>query len=372
MSCGLIAAALFSPLAARPGGIQIEDRTMNQPVDDARFARAGKHHAFTLADMKAALNRREPLGLKPLKPSSSALSDEAYHRHAALATLAMYSISEAGDKAGEGARLGTAFMVQKGVAVTCFHAFKGLGDRFAAVGVTCDGKPVRVTRILAAYPQEDLVFLQVEGAGPGLLPLRPNVPAGMKVRALGHPLNKYFFMVEGMIARYGYKTGADKQVRLNLMIDSIGGFSGSAIMDAAGNAVGMLDSFDTIKAGEATYDVHSAIPAATILAHFTTAYTSSMSDEDEAAELKVGAGAESAVQVSTLRTESPEGVAIADVRSDRPHDFKIRIEDANGKEVAKGRPSPALRESLPDWAKKLYDECCKAAEKQAARTTIGR
>ena len=36
------------------------------------------------------------------------------------------------------------------------------------------------------------------------------------------------------------------------MIHSIGGFSGGAIIDNAGNAAGMLDSFETLKAGAAT------------------------------------------------------------------------------------------------------------------------
>jgi len=50
------------------------------------------------------------------------------------------------------------------------------------------------------------------------------------------------------------------------------------------------------------------------------------------------------------------------VRNDDPAHFVIRIEDASGKDVARGNPSAALRESLPDWARKLYDSNVKESE----------
>lgn len=367
----LLAFLFLAPAAlARPpvagGGVE-------RPVDDASYARLGKaarHEAFskketfTAKDLAAAMNRREPLGLSPAPPATEALGDEAFHLRAARATFALFTLSEKDYRAGNNARLGAAFLVHPGVAATCFHALKGLADPFAAVGLTVEGTPVKVKKILAVYPQEDLAFLQVEGGGDAALPLRPDAPAGMKVRALGHPLGKYFFAVEGMIARYGLKvgTGADKLTRLHLMIHSIGGFSGGAVMDAAGNAVGMLDSFETLKAGAAAYDVHSAIPAALILAHFTEAYVGTMTPEAVAAALKPDAANEGTVDIHSIKSEGPEGAAIAEVRSDEPLNFTVRIEDKSGAELARGAPSAALRAGLPAWGKELYDASVKAAE----------
>jgi hypothetical protein len=44
----------------------------------------------------------------------------------------------------------------------------------------------------------------------------------------------------------------------------------------------------------------------------------------------------------------------------------VRVEDKSGNELARGRPSDALRAELPEWAKPLYDENVKTAEAKAA------
>ncbi len=364
-----VSAAAFADAPAAGGSV-------DRPVDDALYARLGKavrneafakKETFAAKDLAEAMNRREPLGLSPRLPDTDVLDDRTFHARAVRAAFVLTTLSEKDYLAGNSARLGVAFLVHKGVAVTCFHAFKGLAEPFAVVGVTVDGLPVKVAKILAVYPLEDLAFLQVEGAGDAVLPLRTDAPAGMKVRALGHPLGKYFFTVEGIIARYGLKagTGADKLTRLHLMICSIGGFSGGAVMDAAGNAVGMLDSFETLKADAATYDVHSAIPAATILAHFTEPYTGTMTPEAVAAALTPDADHGATVDIHSIKSEGPEGAAIAEVRSDDPLRFTVRVEDKAGRELAAGKPSAEMRERLPAWAKGLYDAAVKAAEAKA-------
>ena len=370
----LAASLLVSPVNA--DAETVAGGSVDNPVDDALFGRLGKaarqsavaaKETFTAKDIAAAMNRPDALGLTPLPPATGILSDEEFHRRSALATLALFAISAKDQSAGNGARLGAAFMVQPGIAATCFHAIKGLAEPFVVVAITAEGRTVKVQKILAVYPQEDLAFLQVSGAGDVVLPLRTDAPAGTRVRAIGHPVNKYFFSVEGMIARYGLKsgTGTDKLTRLNLMIASIGGFSGSAVMDAAGNVVGMLDSFDTIKAGEATYDVHSAIPAAMILAHFTRPYTSTMTPAAVAAALQPDAHEGSTVEISSIKSVSPDGTATAEVRSDDPRNYTLTIEDKAGKEIAKGKPSDAMRKNLPDWDRDLYDASCKTANAKA-------
>jgi S1-C subfamily serine protease len=349
---------------------------VEMPLDDAVYARLGKairHEAFSsnrvfrIADLAAVINRREPLGLVPATPAQTPLDDAALHERAARATFALYTLSEADYKSGNTARLGAAFLIHPGIAATCFHAFKGLDEPFVAAGLTVEGRPVTVVKILALYPLEDLALLQVEGAGDTVLPLRPDTPAGVRVRAIGHPLNKYFFAVEGMVARYGIKNGpgGERLTRLHLMIHSIGGFSGGAIIDNAGNAVGMLDSFETLKAGATTYDVHSAIPAATIRARFSESYACGMTPEAVADLLRPVATPSASVDVHTIKTESAKGAAISEVRSDVPHAYTVRVEDKSGNVIARGRPSDNLRAGLPEWAKSLYDENIKTANAKA-------
>lgn len=367
---GLLGGAVCHAAGVTGGRVEV-------PLDDAEFARLGKairHEAFAsnrvfrIADLAAAMNRREPLGIVPTRPTQVPLNEAELHERAARSTFALYTLSEEDYKMGNHARLGAAFQIHPGVAATCFHAFNGLNEPFAAVGVTIEGRPVTVVKILALYPLEDLALLQVEGAGDTVLPLRPEAPAGTRVRAVGHPLNKYFFAVEGMIARYGIKRGPDGErlTRLHLMIHSIGGFSGGAIVDGAGNAVGMLDSIETLQTGTAAYDVHSAIPAATIRARFTEPYACAMTAEAVAALLRTVAVSGASVDVHTIKTEGQKGAAISEVRSDAPHAFTVRIEDKSGNELARGHPSAALRAGLPEWAKPLYDENVKTAEAKAA------
>ena len=344
-------------------------------MDDAQFSRLGqvasrnafeRGNVFHRKDMEAVMNRPEPLGLTSAPTGKAILSDEELQRRVKTATLAVFISSEDMFKANAGAKLGTAFLVQEGVAATCFHAFKNLGETFAAVAVTSSGKTVNVTKILAVYPSEDLILLQVEGAGKEFLPLRTDAPAGLRVRAIGHPLNKFFFTIEGTIGRYAYKVGtaSEKHVRMNLMIDSAGGFSGAAVLDSAGNAVGMLDSIDYLPAGENKYQVQSAIPAATILARFTQPFRGKMSPEAIDAVLKPDKvkGGNTVVDTHNITTRNSKGIAVSEVRSDDPTHFEIHIEDAAGKEIARGIPSAALRESLPDWARRLYDVNIKDAE----------
>lgn len=348
--------------------------SVSAPVDDARFDRLGRtaraeaaatHEFFTSADLAAALQRRASLGLTAPPASTAALSDDELHRRAAQATLVMFTVSEKNQTTGVGIRTGTAFMVHPGIAVTCFHALKNLGNRFIATAFTVEGRPVKVKKILAAYPEVDLAFLQVEGAGDTVLPLRADAPAGIHVRAVGHPLNRYYFTIEGLVARYGLKAGAgaDPIIRMHLIIASIGGFSGAALVDSRGNAVGMLDSFDAIQSGDADYAVQSAIPAAAILDHFTNPSESTPDAETVANLLRE---LDKEITVYTIRCESPDGVAIAEASTQTPDSFLIRIEDAGGKKVAQGRSSPALRESLPKWAHDLYDQSIRDARKKVA------
>lgn len=384
----LLVALLLAPLAAvhaaeapkivaPVGGTEVAQAgsSVLNPVDDAKFARLGKiawrsaferGDVFHRRDLEAVMNRSEPLGLTSAPTGKAILSDEEFQRRVKAATLALFIISESMLKANEGAKLGTAFLVQEDVVATCFHSFKNLGETFAAVAVTASGKTMDVSKILAVYPSEDLILLQVDGAGKEFLPLRADAPAGLRVRAIGHPLSKFFFTIEGTIGRYAYTVGtaSEKHVRMNLMIDSIGGFSGAAVLDASGNAVGMLDSIDSLPAGDNRYQMQSAIPAATILAHFTQSFKGKMSPEAMDAVLKPEKvkGGNTVVDIHNITTQNSKGTAVSEVRSDDPTHFEIHIEDASGKEIARGNPSAALRESLPDWARRLYDVNIKDAQ----------
>ena len=267
----------------------------DSPIDDIKLdvamnrvvqALVEKGKLFDRADLEKVLNRKEPLDLAPLPIQSAPLDGPELYRRASNATVALYSIAATDAKAHKGARLGAAFFVHpSGIAVTCYHAMK-FPEPFALSAAMADGKVLKVVRILAVYPRQDVAFIKIEGGGgANCLPLQADAPAGMRVHALGHPAAWHFYMIEGTLARYGVKrdtekTGAVMPARLNLSVDSGPGFSGGPVLDPAGNVVGMIDSMNETLTGKTIYKVHSAIPANQILARFTEEYRETLNETE--------------------------------------------------------------------------------------------
>jgi len=278
---------------AQSGDRPLPGSRVEVPIDDIRLDRAmnkvlqdmvEKGTVFEKSDLEKVLNRREPLNLEPIPVQTTPLDGPELYRRAVKSTLALYSLSAADAKARHGARLGAAFFVHpSGIVATCYHSIR-FAEPFAVTAATADGAVLKVSHILAIYPKQDLAFLKIEVNGVECLPLRSDAPAGTRLHALGHPSAWHFYMIEGILARYGLrrdaeKTGAAMPARMNLSIDSGPGFSGGPVLDTAGNVVGMIDSMSE-SGGKSPYKVHSAIPARQILGRFSEEYHETLNEAE--------------------------------------------------------------------------------------------
>lgn len=350
---------------------------VESPIEDAAYgaallkglqkiATAGR--PFTRDDLQAAVHRRLPGPGDLPAPRERPLEDGALHRSATRATLALFSATEKDARAGTSATLGTAFVIHRsGIAVTCLHALR-FAEPFVLAAGTADGRVVGVRAILSAHPRHDLVFLQLEGDAFEPLPLRGNAPAGSRVYAMGMPLGIHFFMVEGLLARYDAIRDGVKRTgtvpRMNVSLESASGFSGGPVFDAAGNALGMLESKRQVTRGAENYTIHSAIPGAIIRRCFTGECGETLSEDEIRQALDPATHRkEERREVTTFRTRCPEGEIIT-TRDNAA--LSTKVTDPTGRVIAEGAPSPAFRAKLPAWAQRPYDENLAQASRPAS------
>lgn len=351
-----------APAASMGGRVQapVRDRACEQQALDALRAAAERGALFTASDLRSAMHGPLPVPERSLpSPRRIPLDESALFDHAARSTLALYCAGAKNARSMAGAQVGAAYVIHpSGIAVTCLHALRH-SEPFAAAAVRSDGRIAAVTRILSVRPRHDLAFLQLDGGDWPAIPLRPDAPAGIRVRALGHPLGVQFFMIEGLLSRYeDIATGAGDSrplPRMNLSMESGSGFSGGPVLDAQGNALGMIDSMRTIRKEPERYTLHSAIPAAVIRSAWDDAAPVPPLSEKEIEEALDPARNEKTQshEQSIIRTQRPEG-EILTARSGG--EVRVRVVDPNGHILFSGEPSDAFRDRLPDWARGAYDE----------------
>lgn len=347
--------ARWGESARRP----VHELACEQVAFDALQEEAGQGHAFTPASLREAIQR--PLPAEDMigpKAGSRAVDEDAMFNHAARSTIALYCATAKDARARTDAQVGTAFVIHpSGIAVTCLHALR-YTEPFVMIGLGSDGRAVRVTGILSIFPRQDLVFIRLSGDRWDALPLR-DAPAGARVFAFGHPLGIHFYMIEGLIARYENispnATTDEPKIRMNLSLASGSGFSGGPVLDARGNAVGMIDSMRHVQRGSEQYTVHSAIPAAVIRSCMEGSPPAApMSDEEIKIALDPSKNEKTNInRKDVVRTQCPEGEVIT-TRTER--ETLVRVLDPDGRVLFSGAPSVAFRSSLPAWAREAYDE----------------
>ena len=350
-----------APAASMGGRVQapVRDRACEQQALDALRAAAERGALFTASDLRSAMHGPLPVPERSLpSPRRIPLDESALFDHAARSTLALYCAGAKNARSMAGAQVGAAYVIHpSGIAVTCLHALRH-SEPFAVTAMRSDGRIAPVTRILSVRPRHDLVFLQLGGADWTAIPLRPDAPAGIRVRALGHPLGVHFFMIEGLLSRYeDIATGADDSramPRMNLSMESGSGFSGGPVLDAQGNALGMIDSMRTIRKDPERYTLHSAIPAAVIRSAWDESAPAPMSEEEIEKALDPEQNEKSqAREQSIIRTQRPEGEILT---ARNGGELRVRVVDPSGHILFSGAPSEDFRDRLPEWARGAYDE----------------
>ncbi len=352
MGAGSAAAGSF------PGGgpdSPIRDAEYDRALIGALQRSAEGGRVFTPDDLRAAVQRPLPAGLSLPAPRTAPLAEGDLFAHAGRATLAFYSATAKNARLGEGAGLGTAYVIHpSGIAVTCLHALR-FDEPFALLAGTADGRAVGVTRILSVAPPYDLAFVQLEGEGFAALPLRGDAPAGTRVFALGMPLSVHFYLIAGLLSRYEAVAnevhGRGVVPRMNLTMASGSGFSGGPVLDDRGNALGMVDSKRDVARGKEAYTVHSAIPAAAIRAAFAGEDRDEFTEEE--ARRAVSPQPHSVDRTTNIhKVQVPQGAAVVTVDGSN---ITVKIADPEGHVVAEGEAGDSFRATLSGWSLALYD-----------------
>lgn len=240
--------ALLCLLLALPAAADDES---SPPVDDAVIDR--QMHAV-LARLQEAEPERTidhfleaiggPVDFEPRAPSAEAIDAVEIQRRLRRSVFVIGIRYQCENCTRWHLRTSSAFAVGPSHVVTNHHVVEKGGA--AAVILDATGAHRAVIGIVAIDTDDDLALLRVEGEGLEPLPLAAaDPPAGSDVFILSHPANHYYVFTRGMVSRLS-RSRHGHRVQLEVTAPYARGSSGAAIVDRAGNVVGVVKSTRSI------------------------------------------------------------------------------------------------------------------------------
>jgi hypothetical protein len=137
------------------------------------------------------------------------------------------------------------FITADGAAATCYHVVRSPDMEFRdayMVAATEEGQVFPVTELLAAGALEDVAIVRVKPDGPVTpLALNTNVYPGDPVWCYSEPYGHSAYFSKGMVNRFFMlprRPFGKLSPRIDVSTDWAPGSSGSAVLDACGNAIG--------------------------------------------------------------------------------------------------------------------------------------
>jgi S1-C subfamily serine protease len=335
-------------LLAPPQIVIEDDQSYDDRMNLSLRDEVQRRSIFSPDDLSKSINRSPVPIASPAEPQSAAVDDGELYRRSVGATVALYTNTVKGVNDLTGSQLGVAFVVEpSGLAVTCFHAIR-YDEPFVMAACTADGRKVAVKRIVGVFPRQDIALIQLDDDSFPCLPLRIDAPSGTSVRILGHPLSLHFFMIEALLARYQtLHPEGDKpaRLRMDLSLQATGGFSGGPVLDHFGNVIGIQDSIRTIRRGNESFTVVSAVPSSVLYSCLRGNYHESLTQEEAKTFLHPW-------QPSQTVSSCAMGKVVSEVDGTA---IKLSVFDAAGHLISEGAPSARFRANLPDWAKDPYE-----------------
>ncbi len=274
-----------APALTAPPPFVIDDEAYVDKVIEtsARLLQAGKLKSGDFL-RRQVRNGGFPVKLVPQSHSKLAAPDLCDRlRQSTLAVGSFYKCpdcrewhfnSSAGFVVGEG-----------GVICTCCHVVTAEDEEVKEsylIAADDAGRVFPVQSVLAADPESDTCFVQINAPGLKPLPLRPGVRAGERVYCLSHPGGYYFMFTQGVVARvnrkrnevldeHGHTNGLLTRpiLFLNVTAEFAPGSSGAPVADDAGNVVAQVASI--ADAGEPDIANTNAPPSPSVPVRFCTA-----------------------------------------------------------------------------------------------------
>lgn len=249
MPLATLCAALIAASAAIPGAdvdSAADDRVIFQKLERATAELAEKSGVALRRETRLEQCKRTRTDAVRLSGATAGppLDGAEVYRRAAKASVLIGSAYKCDKCTKWHNTLASGFAVTSdGVIATNHHVAAGATGE--AMGVmTADGRFYPVVEILAADKAHDVALLRIDAKDLAFLPLRDDAPAGSPIRCYSHPANTFGCLSEGVIARYFHMNEPERNgaVFMQVTADYARGSSGGPILDAFGNAVGMVAS----------------------------------------------------------------------------------------------------------------------------------
>jgi hypothetical protein len=219
-----------------------------------------------------------PLQLPP--PSSTPLSVREIAKRATASHVRIGWVFQCNRCANWHANLAGGYAISPDTVATARHILtppdKMKGDAGYPVAVRGESEVLVISGVWAADTAADTALLRLRTSDLTPLPLNPEVEVGDTVFCLSDPTGEFGYFSTGIVNRFATNPGAKSpntlSKRLNVSTDWAPGSSGSAVLDACGNAVGHVGSITSIQsqpkgnnAPSHYMTLHWAIPASHVL-----------------------------------------------------------------------------------------------------------
>lgn len=244
-----------------PGVRPVDDRALMARIvaeGDRLIAAQGTAPMAALVEQLA--RKSAPVAL-PAEAAQPAADPEGVYERAHRATLVIGGLYKCDKCAHTHARPASGFVLTaSGVAVTNYHVMDAK-DNLTVVAMTHDGRVLPVKEVLAADRGHDVAVIQLDvsgagdaagagdadGAGLEPLPLGAQARPGADVFVMSHPDNRFFSFTRGTVSRY-YHAGPPRgnATLMQITADFARGSSGGPVLDARGQAVGMVASTSSV------------------------------------------------------------------------------------------------------------------------------
>lgn len=167
------------------------------------------------------------------------------------------------------------YITKEGVAATAFHVIapgKGMREGYL-VAASEDGTVTPVLEILAANEAEDTALVRIKPPGRVVpLALNSDVFPGDTAWCYSTPLERPHYFSQGTVTRFidlNTSTNSPPRIRMGVSTEWAPGSSGAAVLDARGNAIGLVSALEVmISSGEKREQymtLHHAACAANVL-----------------------------------------------------------------------------------------------------------
>jgi S1-C subfamily serine protease len=243
-------AALIAGASVIPGAdvdSAVDDRLIFQKLEAATSALAEKGNGPLRREDRleqCKRTRTDAVRLAAKQIPGAPLDGEEIYRRGARAAVLIGSAYKCDRCTKWHNTLASGFAITAdGVIATNHHVAASASGEAMGV-ITADGRFFPVVEVLAADKAHDVALLRIEAKNLDFLPLRDDAPAGTPIRCYSHPANTFGCISEGIITRYFKMNEAERNgaVFMQITADYARGSSGGPIIDAQGNAVGMVAS----------------------------------------------------------------------------------------------------------------------------------